>query len=89
MAKVQFLFEKFEEHLTDQARVNGQLKAIIEIGEPIEIPIKRERGVSLDPLTAEIKTRIEAMLDQLQGESQLYRNSAPDSTPSTTAESNA
>jgi 1-acyl-sn-glycerol-3-phosphate acyltransferase len=66
--------EKFEEDLTDQARIHGQLRAIIEIGKPIEVATQRERGAVEDPLITEIKTSLESMLGRLQQESRIHTN---------------
>ncbi len=65
--------EKFEEHLTGKARIHGQLKSIIEIDDPIEVPLKRQRGANQDPLMVQIKDRISVMLGQLQYESRIYQ----------------
>lgn len=65
--------EKFEEDLTDAARVHGQLKAVIDIGEAIEVSPERERkSPGGDPLMNDIRSRLESMLAALQGESRMY-----------------
>lgn len=64
--------EKFEEDFTEKSRIHGHLKAIIEVGEPIEVSTKREKGVDADPLMAEIRTRLESMLGGLRAESKTY-----------------
>lgn len=64
--------EKFEEDLIDRARVHGQLRAVVEIGEAIEVSPERERGVSEgDPLMNTIKQRLEEMLGRMQRESRM------------------
>jgi 1-acyl-sn-glycerol-3-phosphate acyltransferase len=64
--------EKFEEDFTEKCRIHGHLKAIIEVGEPIEVSTKREKGVEADPLMSEIRIRLEGMLSGLQPESKMY-----------------
>lgn len=64
--------EKFEEDLTDNCTIHGNLKAIIDVGEAIEVSPKRERGQSSDPLTDTIRDRLETKLSQLQSESAMY-----------------
>jgi len=64
--------EKFEEDFTDKCRVHGHLKAITVVGDPIEVSTKRERGLDYDPLMAQIRERLEAMLLELQPESKMY-----------------
>ncbi len=65
--------EKFEEDMTDKARLHGNLKVVINIGEPIEVSTKRERGVSEDPLMSQIRADINAMLLEMQAESKMYQ----------------
>ncbi|MFP6676153.1 MAG: 1-acyl-sn-glycerol-3-phosphate acyltransferase [Pirellulaceae bacterium] len=62
--------ERFEEDMTDKARVHGHLKVIIEIGEAIEVSPKRERKAAEDPLMVAIRERLEEMLERLAKESQ-------------------
>ncbi len=54
--------ERFEEDLTDRARVHAPLRAIVEVGPAIEVSPERSRNPDGDPLMAEIRTRLEAML---------------------------
>lgn len=65
--------ERFEEDMTDKARVHGSLHAIIEIDEPIEVSPERDRASSVDPLMTEIEQRLQAMLDRLALKSPLYQ----------------
>ncbi len=64
--------EKFEEDLTDQARVHGNLKAIIQVDSGIEVAAKRDKSVEGDPLMIAIQHRLETMLANLQSESKMY-----------------
>ena len=65
--------ERFEEDLDDQARIHGDLKAIIEVLEPIEVSTKRDRSATVDPLMSEIQERLQGKLSELQHESKMYR----------------
>jgi len=64
--------ERFEEDLSDKARIHGNLKAVIDIGEPIEVSPDRDRKAKVDPLMAEIEKRLNAMLNELAAESPSY-----------------
>lgn len=64
--------ERFEEDLTDKVRVHGHLKAIIEVGPPIEVSPRRDRQAKVDPLMVDIQTGLQTMLDQLALESPTY-----------------
>lgn len=67
--------ERYEEDLTEKVRVHGSLKAIIEVGEPIEVGARRDRKAEVDPLMIRIETELQAMLDRLAEESPLYEPS--------------
>jgi hypothetical protein len=54
--------ERFEEDLTDDARIHSPMRVIVEVGEAIPVAAARERGASGDPLMDAVRTRIEAML---------------------------
>lgn len=54
--------ERFEEDLTDQAPLHRPFRAVIEVGEAIEVSPVRERGLETDPVMARIRTELEAML---------------------------
>lgn len=64
--------EKFEEDITGDCTVHGQLKAIIDVCEPIEVSTQRVRGVSEDPLMTAIRTSLESKLNELQNESKVF-----------------
>lgn len=64
--------ERFEEDLTDRVRVHGSLKAVIEIGEPIEVSPQRDRKAPVDPLMAALERDLTAMLARLAEESRPY-----------------
>jgi 1-acyl-sn-glycerol-3-phosphate acyltransferase len=61
--------ERFEEDFTDQVAVHGPWHVVIQVGEPIEVRGRRERGVAVDPIMAGIRTSLTDMLSQLATES--------------------
>ncbi|MBI5095963.1 MAG: 1-acyl-sn-glycerol-3-phosphate acyltransferase [Candidatus Hydrogenedentes bacterium] len=54
--------ERFEEDLTDTARVHRPIHVRVEVGEAIEVSPNRERGVDTDPVMARVRTDLETML---------------------------
>ncbi|MEI6210811.1 MAG: 1-acyl-sn-glycerol-3-phosphate acyltransferase [bacterium] len=54
--------ERFEENLTDKDPVHPPIRAVVEVGEAIEVSPVRERGAETDPLMARIRTQMETML---------------------------
>ncbi len=60
--------EGFEEDLTDSARPHPPMRAVIQVGEALEVPLKRVRG-ERDPLTVGIEQAMLKMLDELAAES--------------------
>jgi 1-acyl-sn-glycerol-3-phosphate acyltransferase len=63
--------ERFEEDVTDKVRVHGNLKVVIDIGEPIVVSTTRDKKAEEDPLMVEIRERLQGMLDLLAQESRL------------------
>jgi hypothetical protein len=68
--------ERFEEDLTDSVTVHGTLRAVIDVGEAIEVAPERERCAGTDPLMTRIEQALQAMLDKLARESPLYQDAA-------------
>lgn len=62
---------KFEEDLTDRCGIDRPTRVIIDIDEAIEVSPKRQRGTTTDPLSEEIRQRLEAKLKRLQRESKM------------------
>jgi 1-acyl-sn-glycerol-3-phosphate acyltransferase len=58
--------ERFEEDLTDNARVHRPIHAAIEVGEAIEVPPGRDRGTEGDSMMAEVRRQLEMMLEGLR-----------------------
>ena len=65
--------ERYEEDLTDAVRVHGDLHAVLEVGEAIEVGLKRDRNAEVDPIMAGIEDELQSMLDQLAKESKEYQ----------------
>jgi 1-acyl-sn-glycerol-3-phosphate acyltransferase len=61
--------EKFEEDLTDQARIHGHMKVILQIGPAIEVTAERDRKAPIDPLMLQIQQSLQGMMDKLALES--------------------
>jgi hypothetical protein len=54
--------ERYEEDLTDIARPHAPIRAVITVGDAIEISAKRDRSAEVDPVTLEIHQQMEALL---------------------------
>jgi 1-acyl-sn-glycerol-3-phosphate acyltransferase len=53
--------EKFEEDLTDKARLHP-MRAVVDVGDAIEVSPERARGTDGDPLMAAVREQLESML---------------------------
>ncbi len=58
--------ERFEEDLTDDVRIHRPIRAVVAIGEAIEVNPVREKSAEGDPLMHEIRRQLEAMLEELK-----------------------
>ncbi len=58
--------ERFEEDLTDAARIHRPFTVIVEVGEPIEVGTEKVRGV--DPVMEQLEQRLKSMLARLAAE---------------------
>ncbi len=54
--------ERFEEDMTDRARIHPPMRAVVEVGEAIEVSPERARGTEGDPLMSAIREQLESML---------------------------
>jgi 1-acyl-sn-glycerol-3-phosphate acyltransferase len=54
--------ERFEEDITDIARVHAPMRAIVEVGEAIDVSPERARGGEGDSLMVGIRAQLESML---------------------------
>jgi 1-acyl-sn-glycerol-3-phosphate acyltransferase len=64
--------DRFEEDLTDQISVKGDLHVVIEVGEAIPVETDRDRALEEDPLMDRIEHELQEMLDRLATESPLW-----------------
>jgi 1-acyl-sn-glycerol-3-phosphate acyltransferase len=58
--------ERFEEDLTDVARVHRPMHVVVEVGEAIEVSPTRERGAETDPLMLKLRSALEGLLEKLK-----------------------
>lgn len=56
--------ERYEEDLTDTARVHAPIRAVISVGEAIEASPTRDRNADSDPLVEEIRRQLGEMLEE-------------------------
>jgi 1-acyl-sn-glycerol-3-phosphate acyltransferase len=54
--------ERFEEDLTDVARIHRPFEVVVEIGEAIEVGPTRQRGVESDPVMVQLGDALQSML---------------------------
>ena len=64
--------EKFEEDLNDRARTHRPMRVVIDVGEAIEVSPKRQRDAKIDPLSEEIRIRLEEKIVSMETESRPY-----------------
>lgn len=62
--------ERFEEDLTDKARIYEPLHTVIQVGEAIDVGPDRDRKSEIDPVMREIENQLTTMLAELAAESQ-------------------
>ncbi|MEO8614406.1 MAG: 1-acyl-sn-glycerol-3-phosphate acyltransferase [Luteolibacter sp.] len=60
--------ERYEEDLTDVARAHPPIRAIITVGDAIEVSTTRDKSHENDPLTVEIRSRIEELLESTKAD---------------------
>jgi 1-acyl-sn-glycerol-3-phosphate acyltransferase len=79
--------ERYEEDLTDQVRVHGNLHVIIEVGEAIDVDDRRDRHELVDPIMNRIEEQLQGMLNRLALESPVWRERRrTNATPAATAD---
>lgn len=54
--------ERFQEDMTDRVSVHAPLRAIVQVGDAIEVSPERARGAEVDPLMLAIREQLETML---------------------------
>src|SRR5262249_45817838 len=70
--------ERFEEDLTDEARIHRPLRAVIQVGEAIVVPAGKDRGGIEEALMNDIQQQLQGTLTSLS------RDSTPLPTPADT-----
>jgi len=65
------MIEKFEEDLTDTARLHGHLKVVLQVGEAIAVSPNRDKRAEIDPLMTAIQSSLQSMIDELAAASPL------------------
>jgi 1-acyl-sn-glycerol-3-phosphate acyltransferase len=68
--------ERYEEDLTDKARAHFPIRAVIMVGDAIEVGTERDRLQESDPVTAAVRESMEAMLEA----SKAFRREPPTGT---------
>jgi hypothetical protein len=68
------IVEKYEEDITDKARLHGDLKVVLDIGEAINVSPEHDRHAAVDPLMLQIQQSLQAMIDKLAEESPLVES---------------
>lgn len=65
--------ERFDEDLTDIARPHDPIRAVVTVGDAIEVSAVRDRSAESDPLTTQIRREMEVLLES----SKAHRRSNP------------
>ena len=60
--------ERFEEDLTDAARVHRPMRVVIQVGEAMEVSPVRDRTAGEDPLMLQLEERLRTMIAVLTAE---------------------
>ena len=68
--------ERFHEHLTGESITCGPLKAIVEVGQPLPVSPRRERGSDGDPLLQRLSNSLQELLQHTAVECRLDPRSA-------------
>lgn len=71
------MIEKFEEDITDKARLHGNLKVVLNVGEAIEVSTERDKRAEVDPLMVQIRESLEAMIHDLAKEATPFAEAIP------------
>ena len=57
--------ERLEENLTDRTTIHKPLDGVMQVGDAIDVPTRRERGLALDPLTTAARSSINEMIQEI------------------------
>ena len=63
--------ERYEEDLTDIARPHCPIRAVVTVGDAIEVSAARDRSAEADPVTLELRHQMEMLLETSKGERRL------------------
>ena len=63
--------ERYEEDLTDKARPHSPIRAVITVGDAIEVGAVRDRSPEGDPLTTQIRQQMEQLLESSKAQRQI------------------
>ena len=64
--------ERFNEHLNGDETVHGPMKAIIQVGEPIEVNPKRDRSSKADALLQSVELQLKQLLEATAADCSMY-----------------
>ena len=64
--------ERFNEHLNGDETVHGPMKAIIQVGEPIEVNPKRDRSSKADALLQSVEQQLKQLLEVTAADCSMY-----------------
>ena len=65
--------ERFEEDVTEKARVHAPRRCVIQVAEPIEVPVGRQPRDEADPVMVQIEQSLNQMLGKLAEQSRMAR----------------
>ena len=51
--------------MTDRATIHKPLDGVMQVGDAIEVPTRRERGLAVDPLTTAARNSISEMIQEI------------------------
>lgn len=64
--------QRFNEHLNGDETSHGPMKAIIQVGEPIEMSPKRDRSSKADTLLQSVEQQLKGLLDVTAADCSMY-----------------
>jgi 2-methylcitrate dehydratase PrpD len=69
--------ERYEEDLTDKARPHSPIRAVITVGDAIEVSAVRDRSPEGDPLTSQIRQQMEQLLESSKAQRRIQPEVEP------------
>lgn len=64
--------ERMAEALTGEEQAHGPMRAIVQVGDPLEVSPKRDRSAKTDPVLAHVESNLTSMLSSLSELSPLF-----------------